>query len=159
MCKITVAILTCDRLSLTKRTVDSFISHNGRDQFDLYFGDDASTSDETHEFMESRNIPCLVKHKRRLGCSPTTEELINKAMGSSDNEYVMYLQNDFETVRPMNIRLIERIFEDQKVGWIRLAGIYWNNTEKEAHLYSKVNGRLPGKPEIDCKPDDLGEEE
>ena len=158
MHKITVAILTCDRLSLTKKTTDSFISHNGRDNFDVYYGDDASSSDEIHEFMKKRDIPCLVRHDRRLGCSPTTEELINKAMECSNNEYIMYLQNDFETVRPIDIDLVERIFEDREVGWIRLAGIYWNNTEKESRAYSTVHGRLPDKPEVEWGPYDIGEE-
>ncbi len=121
--RLSVPILTCDRFELTKITVESFIKHNGREH-DMYYGDDASVDVRVHEFMESLGIPSLVRNKTRRGCSPTTAELFHRIVERTDNAFLLHLQNDFETVRPIPWDIVEKIFEDDQVGWVRLYGTH-----------------------------------
>ena len=138
--KITVVILTCDRLGLTRQTVDSFLEHNNRSNFDIFYGDDAS-NESTHKFMASRKIPCIVRHTKRKGCSPTSNELIKESIRIVYNPLTLYLQNDFETVRPLPLRAICHVFNRKPdIGWMRLWG-RWNNEPLEhkefTHRYKK----------------------
>lgn len=146
---ITVAILTCERYDLTRKTVESFIKHNGRADFDFCYGDDASTDKRIHEFMDELDIPCLVKHKKRVGCSPTSDELVQAASKlDNHNPYLLYLQNDFETVRTISLEVIQELFAAPKVGWVRLYGRHKNDTVPGGNPTNNTHKAKPGKPTV-----------
>lgn len=147
--KITVAILTCDRLELTKKTVKSFLKHNSRDNFEIFYGDDASLDPTIHEFMKRNDIPCLMNHKKRAGCSPSSDELINLAWMINQAPYILYLQNDFESVRPIPLDAVKQTFDDKSnVGWIRLYGLNKNDTIKGGNPTDPRNKFKDGSPVV-----------
>jgi hypothetical protein len=155
MIRISVAILTCDRLELTRKTVESFLKHNNRDNFDIFYGDDASTIPQIHKFMEKHSIPCLMKNKKRLGCSPSSAKLINLTTMISQLPYILYLQNDFESARPIPLNIIQQVFDKhRKVGWIRLYGLNKNDTIPGGNPTDprhKFKGGVPGGPMVKWK--------
>lgn len=157
---IAVAILTCDRLDLTKRTVKSFLKHNNGNDFEIFYGDDASKDSVIHQFMKKQGIPCLMKHKKRVGCSPSSEELINLTWIISKAPYVLYLQNDFESVRPIPLNIVQRVFDDHfRVGWIRLYGLNKNDTIPGGNLTDPKNKFKPGSPMVKWKKFKVANEE
>jgi hypothetical protein len=108
---------------LTTKTIESFLRYNNRDNYDIFYGDDASEDPTIHELMRKHNIPCLMKHDTRKGCSPSTDELIQKVCNKNDNKYILYLQNDFESLRPIPLDIVKQIMETMpEIGWVRLWG-------------------------------------
>ena len=152
MMKITVVIPTCDRLKLTQKTVESFLRHNDRANYDIYYGDDASKDQSTHEYMASQNIPCLVKHTKRKGCSPTSDALIQAAALQNDNKLILYIQNDCETIRTIPLQVIEEIFKIPNVVTVRLYGLHKNNTIPGGNPVSTTHHGKPGLPKVKWKP-------
>ena len=153
--RITVVILTCDRLELTRRTVKSFLRHNRREDFDIFYGDDASTDPRIHEFLDRQNIPCFMRHKKRHGCSPSSDELIHLAQ----TDHTLYLQNDFESVRPIPLDIIQQIFDTRpQVGWIRLYGLNKNDTIPGGNPTDPRNKFKPGTPVVKWKKFEIGGE-
>jgi len=145
--RIAVAILTCDRIELTKKTVKSFLKHNSQDDFDIYYGDDASTDQSIHEFMKRQGIQRLMCHLTRAGCSPSSDELIHLVCRASQATHMLYLQNDFESVRPIPLDVVQQIFDNNpNIGWIRLYGLNKNDTIPGGNTTDPRNKFKPGKP-------------
>ncbi len=160
--KIHVAILTCDRVDLTRITVDSFLKHNDRARFSIKYGDDASTNQGIHELMRDRNIECVVRNRTRLGCSPTSEALVNAVSKDPwwrirSRDLLLYLQNDFESVRPIDLELIDRIFRDPRVGWVRLFGEHKNDRVIGGNPAITYHRQRPGRPDIEWERYDIGQ--
>jgi len=124
--RIAVCITTLNRHDLTRITVESFLAHNHRDDFDLFYGDDNSSDDCIHDLMERHNVPCLVKAEKQLGCSVLTDRLVAEVLKASDTPAVLVLQNDMESIRPIPLDVVDQVFKDADVGWIRLQGV-WEN--------------------------------
>jgi len=147
--QIIVVLLTCNRLDLTKRTVKSFLKYNNRNDFEIFYGDDASTDSAIHRFLKRQNILCLMKHKKQLGCSLSSDKLIHLARDTSDVPYILYLQNDFESTRPIPLNIAQQIFDIQpKVGWIRLYGLNKNDTIPGGNTTDPRNKFKPGAPVV-----------
>jgi len=115
-----VALLTCDRYEYTIQTVESYLKHHepGR----MYYADDASSDPRVRPYVESKGFEPLVLHDKRAGCSPTTEQLI-RAVGErvDSGSALLYLQNDFETVRPLPLVDIEEHLARDDVAFVQLS--------------------------------------
>jgi hypothetical protein len=151
--KIAVVFLTCDRLDLTKKTVKSFLNKNDRSNFDLFYGDDQSTDDRIHSFMNRNSIKCIMTHGKRRGCSQSSDELLYRASNESNADYILYMQNDFESVRTIPLKVIAEIMDDhQNVGWIRLYGLNKNATVPGGNPTDPTNKFKPNKPMVEWTP-------
>lgn len=117
-----VALLTCDRYEYTRQTVESLLAHNDVSGWSLYYADDASTDPRIRPYVESQGFVPLVLHKERKGCSPTTEKLVQAiAERHSPDEVLLYLQNDFESVRPLPLTDIAGELAKEDAAFVQLS--------------------------------------
>lgn len=121
--RLTVALLTCDRLELTRRTVDSLLAQNDTSNWNLIYGDDNSTDPRVIEYVESRGFrPIYQNRGDRIGCTPMTFQMYDRLLGKLDADApVLYLQDDMESRRPVPLDVVSVIRQDAKIGWLRLA--------------------------------------
>lgn len=120
--KIAVALLTCDRYDYTVKTVDSFLEHNDPSKFLLFHADDASTDPRVVEYVQSRGFATVVRNDKRQGCSATTTALIRAVTDRVQHDTLtVYLQNDFESVRPLPVTLIAELLSRGDVSFVQLA--------------------------------------
>jgi hypothetical protein len=121
---VAVALLTCDRFEYTRATVESLFAHNDVSGWELFYADDASTDRRIRPYVESRGFKPVVLHEERHGCSPTTEALF-LAIGNEvpPETIVLYLQNDFESVRAIPLDLCKEHLNRPDVGFIQV--FYW----------------------------------
>jgi hypothetical protein len=118
-----VALLTCDRLDYTSRTLSSFFKFNKSDQWLKFYADDASTDQEgTKKLVESFGFQPLVQHTKRRGIGKTNSDLIEQLGARMKQGTVLILQNDFECVRPLPLDVIELLFKNPRIGWVRMGG-------------------------------------
>lgn len=147
---LVIAILTCDRFELTRKTVNSLLHYN--QGLSIFYGDDASTDPKIHRLMANHGIKCIMRHNKRTGCSPSSEELINSVWAATEAPFMLYLQNDFESVRPLPLGVTQQIFDQRPdVGWIRLYGLNKNNTIKGGNPTDPRNKFKPGQPLVEWK--------
>lgn len=124
-----VTFLQCDRAEYTQRTLSSFVKYSSGWKWEGWYADDASSDREgMRKLAESHGMQPLVLNEKRSGCTPTTCELIRKvAEKYSPETPVLYLQNDFEFLRPIPFEHIKKLLAvRQDVGWVRTAG-HWNS--------------------------------
>jgi len=120
--KIAVALLTCDRYDYTVKTVESFLRHNDPDDFLLFHGDDASTDNRIVPYVQSGGFSTTVQHTERLGCSPTTDELLHVvARCVEPDSVVLYLQNDMESIRPLPQQQIRELLAKPDISFVQLS--------------------------------------
>jgi len=119
--KIAVGIVTCDRYDCTVETVESLLKHNDVLEWKLFYADDASTDERVRPFMHSRGFIPVVLNTRRHGCTPTSDMMIREIRGrTGDDWFLLYLQNDYRSVRPIPVANIEKMFDDPLIGSCRL---------------------------------------
>lgn len=118
---IHVCLLSCDRYEYTLRTASSFIEHNP-EGFALWHCDDASEDSRIRQAAQGFGFQSLVYTHSRVGVTEmvrrTAAEL--QARGA---EWMLLLENDWETVRPFPWA----VFEDarERGAWaLRLYGRY-----------------------------------
>ncbi len=151
--KIAVAFQTCDRFHYTKTTVESFIKINGTNNFDLYYGDDASTDLQVHKFMKRAGVKTAVVNKKRMGCARTCSSMLNRVAEMSGADYLLYIQNDCKSERPIPVDLVHQVFNSSKdIGIFRLFGV-WKDGEVRRRKAGRRhkgdrnrNGRVIWKP-------------
>ncbi len=168
--KLAVALLTCDRYDYTVRTVESLLEHNDVAKWNLLYADDASTDPRIRPYVESKGFEPLVLNDTRLGCSPTTEALMVAIAERHPGIRVLYLQNDFESVRPLPEGDIRKQLEDDDTAFAQLTyrkprnrynrrlAFYWpdeeawkfGDTSRGEHVYTQVGGGLGYHPFVAC---------
>lgn len=128
MTKLAIAILTCDRYEYTLQTVKTLFKQNSHQlgQFELYYGDDASKDSRIHILMDNHGFERIASNKERMGCAQTTDMLLNTiASRRLKCDYILYLQNDIISVKPIDIDMITRLFEEHPfIGALRMYGEY-----------------------------------
>jgi len=125
--KIAVALLTCDRLKYTQKTVRTFLRRNNAEDFHLFYADDASTQQEIHAFVQEHDFEPVLLNKQRLGCTPTSDGMIREIRRRiGDDGLILYLQNDFQFLRPIPLDVVERVFVELQPHTLRLYGKYKN---------------------------------
>jgi len=127
--ELLVVFLQKDREEYTKRTLDSFVKYAEGIRWQGWYADDASMDRKLmYELAESHGMRPLIQHWQQCGCTTTTREMVNILIQQyPPDQLVLYLQNDFEFVRPIPLAHIVRIFDElPDIGWVRTAG-HWNN--------------------------------
>lgn len=127
MTKLAVAVLTCDRYEYTMQTVKTLFEKNSHqlDQFELYYGDDASKDSRIHTLMDNHGFELVASNATRMGCAQTTDMLLHAVVKRSKCDYVLYLQNDLISVKPIDIETMARLFKEYDgIGALRMYGEY-----------------------------------
>jgi GT2 family glycosyltransferase len=60
--KIAVALLTCDRVEYTAKTLETFAQHNDLDRFVLLHADDGSEDTRNEDLAQSYGFTTVVNH-------------------------------------------------------------------------------------------------
>jgi hypothetical protein len=119
--RIAVALLTCDRYDYTERTVSTFLEHNPfLDRFILLHGDDASTDERVVPYVQAAGFHTVMQTKKRKGWLAARTALIDAAAKRSG--WILFLENDCETLRPFPWFLFDLVSENRKVDCLRLYG-------------------------------------
>ncbi len=120
--KIAVALLTCDRYDYTVKTVESLLEHHPPGTLDLYHGDDASTDTRGIEYVQSKGFQTVMRNETRMGCAPSTDQLIHAvAEHVEPGTHVLYLQNDWETLRRLPTELVRSLLDDPTISFVQLS--------------------------------------
>jgi hypothetical protein len=118
---IALALLTCDRYDYTVRTVDSFLQHNPfLDRFILLHGDDCSTDERLVPYVQAAGFATVMQTTRRRGWLTARTLLITAAAKRAD--WILFLENDCESLRPFPWMLFDCVAENGKVDCLRLYG-------------------------------------
>jgi GT2 family glycosyltransferase len=116
--KIAVALLTCDRVEYTAKTLETFARHNDLDRFVLLHADDGSEDTRNEDIAQSYGFTTVVSHEHRRGWLVTRTRLIRRAAKRAD--WILNLENDIETARPFPWPLFEYAAKDRGVSCLRL---------------------------------------
>jgi hypothetical protein len=148
---IALALLTCDRYDYTVRTVDSFLEHNPSEllgRFILLHGDDASTDERLVPYVQAAGFTTVMQAKKRRGWLGARTALIFEAAKRAD--WIFFLENDIETLRPFPWHLFNVISENGKVDCLRLYGDNKSDPpspENQCLAHNKITGkRVRWKP-------------
>ena len=155
--RIAVALLTCDRYDYTERTVSSFLHHNPfLDRFILLHGDDASTDERVVPFVQASGFETVWQPKGPRPLDLTNKQMIGRILNaraglfeaaSQRADWILFLENDIETLRRFPWFLFDRIAKVKKVDCLRLYGEYKSAVPSEEYrclTYNKSTG-LPVK--------------
>lgn len=141
--RVAVCLLTCDRHDYTKVTLESFSRHNELGRFTLLHGDDASSDERISPLARSFGFRTMVRNIIRRGVVATTRDLIAMARARGA-DWVLLLQNDFETVKPFPWELFHRVAADPGVWCLRLYGEHKNRDgSRPAGTRHKGRGGAP----------------
>lgn len=128
--RFAILFLTCDRLAYTRETLGSLLTYNPPESLEgveLLHADDASTEHEVVELAAAAGFNTIFQSRKRLGVAYMTERLI-EAAAVLEVDAVLNLQNDWECVRPIPWRDIERLLETPFVYCVRLYGAWKSRT-------------------------------
>lgn len=98
--KLAVGLLTADRHDLTHRTVVSFINHVYRGRLTLLHADDGSETSDNIDIARAAGFRTVYMSCERRGQVPAIDALVRHALASGATHF-MYLENDWEFVRPV----------------------------------------------------------
>lgn len=124
--QIAVGLLTCDRYDYTMRTIESLLLHNDIGSWKLFYADDCSTDDRIRPAVEGCGFCPVAMNEDRKGCTVASGAMIHaihEVVG--DDWFLLYLQNDFESIRPIPVNIIDHAIRSEGVGSCRL----WHATE------------------------------
>jgi len=141
--RLVVALLTCDRLEYTRRTVESLLKHHPPGTLMLFHADDASTDPEVCRYVQSRGFDTIVANTTRMGCSRTTELLMRAVAERVQPEtMVIYLQNDFECLRPLPVLQLNELIARPDVEHVQLSYRHPRSAYNKATIWKTEDGRL-----------------
>lgn len=138
--KIAAAMLTCDRIDYTETTVSSFRKFHPDLDWSCFYLDDASEDPESiRSLMAGHGFAAVTCRRDRRGCTPSTHELVRRVVAHvPDVDLLLYLQNDFEFMRPIPVDLVTRLFTEdaqwgRRLGCFRLAGRWQDPGKVQMH--------------------------
>jgi hypothetical protein len=140
---IAVCLLTCERRAYTATTLRSFAALNDTSRFELLHGDDASSDAEVPALATAFGFRTLVRPKSRQGWLPMRLKLFKKAIAKGA-DWILFLENDHEWVRPFPWALFEVVSTNDAIGCLRLQGEFKDRRGAEPHMvYHKSDRRKP----------------
>jgi len=120
----------------------TFAAHNDLRLFRLFHGDDASTDSRVAELVASYGFRTVAKTLTRFGMLPVRRALIDAAAATNPS-WILFLENDIETVRPFPWSLFRHVASDRRVYCLRLYGRYKDGDRREPCLTFHKQGRQP----------------
>lgn len=139
---IGVALLTCDRLDYTARTLSTFAHHNDLRDFRLFHADDASEDPRVRHLANFYGFRTVVQNDTRQGWRITRPLLIEAA--AKECEWILLLENDIESARPFPWALMRYVADRPLVYCLRLYGRYKDRARLDPCLTThKRRGHVP----------------
>lgn len=148
MTKIAVCLLTCNRASYTRRTLESFSRFNGGDdRFILLHADDASESNVNGKLAYAHGFETIVQNTERRGWMVTRTALFEKAAKQAN--WILFLENDIDTHRAFPWPLFAYMRSNPLIYCLRLYGRFKDHARTQPCLDThKRRGHTP----VDWKP-------
>jgi hypothetical protein len=117
---VAVCLQTADRPDYTARTLASFAAHNDLDRCVLLHGDDASSTPENLDLAGAYGFRTVSRPSKPVGGLALRSQLLQYAATVAD--WVLLLENDILSVRPLPWPLIEFVAQHPWVYALRLFG-------------------------------------
>jgi hypothetical protein len=129
---IAVALLTCDRVDYTARTLETFARHNDLSRFVLLHADDGSMDTRNEDLAQSYGFTTVVNHQTRRGWLVTRTRLLRRAAKRAP--WILNLENDIEWARPFPWDLFTYAAKDPGISCLRLYGQWKDRAREDACL-------------------------
>jgi hypothetical protein len=129
---IAVALLTCDRVSYTERTLETFARYNDLRRFVLLHADDGSRDRRNVELARSYGFTTVLTHEKRRGWLVTRMRLLRRAAKRAP--WILNLENDIETAREFPWALFTYAAKDPGITCLRLYGQWKDRDRKDVCL-------------------------
>jgi len=145
--RIVTCLMTCDRPSLTDRTVHSMIEPG-----ELYVGhsilvhgDDASSEFQNHAIVQEAGFKTIVQTKQRVGAFGLRKRLIETAVELYNPTHILVWENDWQCVRPIPWRAMQKAL-DEDTWQFRLYGKHKqeDKTRPAGPLHAGKDKKDPG---------------
>ena len=123
--QIAVCLITCDRPELTARTLETFTRHNTGVDFMKLQADDASKTAENIKLGKKHGFELAVSKPagaERMGNHDTRRRIILAAR-KRGAKYVLILENDWISVRPVPLEAAAEVFQNPAIYAFRLFGV------------------------------------
>ncbi len=123
--KVAITLLTCGRAEYTKLTLESLAKYNDLDRFVLMHGIDyvGDGREENRALADSHGFETVVHPHKRLGNALMIHRLFEQAE-KAGVDMVLLLENDWESLKPIDWDMIEALHSDDAVYCARLYGAY-----------------------------------
>lgn len=119
---IHVVLLTCERREYTARTIETFLEHNAAcTGFKFWHCDDASTDAGVRRLAARHGFAPLIHTDKRVGVTDMVRRA-SRRLEHEGAEWMLLLENDWETVRPFPWCVFESCLERGDVWSLRLYG-------------------------------------
>jgi len=138
--KVAIALLTCGRADYTRQTLESLAKFNDLERFTLIHGDDYSKDgrQENEELADAygfeTRLPADVKKRGNAAMT----HLLFKEAEKAGADLVLYLQNDWESQEPIDMEVVQRFYDDDRLYCMRLFGKYKAQGEHQKCLRRHV---------------------
>lgn len=110
MNRIAVCLITCNRESYTRETVESFMDMNagepGFERFDLLHGDDASATKLNTSLADRAGFHLVVESPTRVGITDMIRRMAVRVQRAGQS-HMLLLENDWKSVRPFPWELFD----------------------------------------------------
>jgi hypothetical protein len=130
---IALCLQTCDRADYTARTLATFAAHNDLSRFRCLHADDASTTPENAALAARYGFTTVHQTSVRTGMQKTRTALFRAAQAARC-AWVLLLENDIETVRPIPWPLFDYVAANPKIYCLRLSGRFKDAAKTDAYL-------------------------
>lgn len=110
--KIVIGVQTCNRIDLTKETIESIIKWNPEAKDMPWVVSDDGSVDGTKKYIEGL---CFINeanfYPKQTGITKGLQRLVTLAMKYGD--IILYLQNDWRQTRTIDFKAIEKFYEER----------------------------------------------
>ena len=150
---LVVGFLMRNRPEYTRRTLESFVRQFEKVRWEGWYVDDASIDQEgMRALAEGYGMKPLIRNLKTKGCCRSSLDMAGRLSEKYSPETLfLYLQNDFEFLRPVPFEAILALLEDRPdVGWVRLAG-KWNSGVDKPRIKEDWIPEIPPAQWLDCE--------
>lgn len=137
--RVAVCLVTCGRYEYTRRTVATFLQHNDLTLVDAVHADDASADPRLDALAADAGFETVVRHRHRRGAQATRAALV-RAAAARGADWVLMLENDWESARPIPWALFDFIRQDASIYCLRLYGQF-KERDSRRPCFTKHIGR------------------
>jgi hypothetical protein len=120
-----LAVLAWKRPAILERTLLSFCRHNRLRDWRLWYALDGGSDESQCEMLAAMRFQCLVQQDENVGIARMFDDLLGALMESaSPEDLVLILEDDWESIRPVPVFLIEDFLRNRTTATYRLFGRY-----------------------------------
>lgn len=119
--KVALALLTCNRPDITRKTVASLKKHLDLSRFELLHADDCSDTNENIEIARAAGFKELYRTEQRQGVASMWRNTILRA-AAMKCDWILIQENDWEWVRDFPWAALEKVNADKRIYTMRLYG-------------------------------------